>query len=59
MAAPDRGVWSGGGRSSLTKATIKMVKSAATDERTGDVRDIRMRNEPENAVDQLVSVCTI
>jgi hypothetical protein len=28
-------------------ATMKIVRSAATDERTGDVREIRMRKEPE------------
>jgi hypothetical protein len=30
-------------------ATMKMVRSAATEERTGDVREIRIRKEPENA----------
>lgn len=36
--------------SQSTIATRKMVSSAATDDRTGDVRDIRTRNDPENAV---------
>lgn len=30
-------------------ATRKMVSSAATDERTGEVSEMRTRNEPENA----------
>lgn len=41
-------------RNQSTRATRKMVSSAATDERTGDVREIRTRNEPENAVSTLV-----
>ena len=36
-------------RSQSAIATRKMVRRAATDERTGEVRDIRTRNEPENA----------
>jgi hypothetical protein len=31
-------------------ATMKMVKRAATDDRTGEVREMRMRKEPENAM---------
>lgn len=38
-------------RSQSTMATRKMVRSAATEERTGDVRDMRTRKEPENASD--------
>lgn len=30
-------------------ATMKMVRSAATEERTGEVREMRMRNDPEKA----------
>jgi hypothetical protein len=36
-------------RNQSTKATRKMVRRAATDERTGDVREMRTRKEPENA----------
>lgn len=36
-------------RSQSTMATRKIVKRAATDERTGDVREMRTRKEPENA----------
>lgn len=39
----------GGGRSWSTRATIKMVRRAATEERTGEVREIRTRKEPEKA----------
>lgn len=35
--------------SQSTIATRKMVNRAATDERTGDVRDIKTRKDPENA----------
>jgi hypothetical protein len=28
---------------------MKIVRRAATEERTGDVRDMRIRNDPENA----------
>jgi hypothetical protein len=30
-------------------ATMKMVSSAATEDRTGEVREIRTRNDPEKA----------
>lgn len=36
-------------RAQSTMATRKMVRRAATEERTGDVREIRTRKEPENA----------
>lgn len=39
-----------------TMATRNIVRRAATDERTGDVRDIRTRKEPENAVGNVVSI---
>ena len=32
-----------------TMATRKIVRRAATDDRTGEVREIRIRKEPENA----------
>lgn len=32
-----------------TRVTRKMVRSAATDERTGEVREIRTKNDPEKA----------
>lgn len=35
--------------SQSTMATKKMVNRAATEDRTGDVRDIRTRKEPEKA----------
>lgn len=38
-------------RSQSTMATRKMVRSAATEERTGEVRDMRTRKEPEKASD--------
>lgn len=31
-------------------ATMKMVSRAATDDRTGEVREMRTRKDPENAV---------
>lgn len=37
-------------RSQSTMATRKIVRSAATDERTGDVREMRTRKDPENAM---------
>lgn len=40
-------------RNQSTRATRKMVRRAATDERTGDVREIRTRKEPENAATML------
>ena len=49
MAAPVRGELSGGGSSWSTMATIKMVRSAATEESTGLVSEMRTRKEPENA----------
>jgi len=36
-------------RNQSTMATRKIVKSAATDERTGEVREMSTRNDPENA----------
>jgi hypothetical protein len=49
MAAGVSGEFSGGGRSWSTIATMKMVRSAATDDRTGEVREIRTRKDPEKA----------
>lgn len=49
-AAGVSGEFSGGGSNWSTMATMKMVSKAATEERTGEVRLIRMRKEPENAV---------
>ena len=46
MAARERGCPV---RNQSTIATRKMVSSAATDERTGDVREIRTRKDPEKA----------
>lgn len=43
-------------RSQSTMATRKMVRRAATDERTGDVREMRTRKDPENAAQILASV---
>lgn len=50
MAAGVSGEFSGGGRSWSTIATMKIVRRAATEERTGEVRLMRTRKEPENAV---------
>lgn len=36
-------------RSQSAMATRKMVSSAATEERTGEVSEMRTRKEPENA----------
>lgn len=36
-------------RNQSTKATRKMVSSAATEDKTGDVREMRTRKDPENA----------
>jgi hypothetical protein len=36
--------------SQSTMATMNMVRRAATEERIGDVREIRMRKEPQNTV---------
>jgi hypothetical protein len=47
IAAADNGEFRGGGRSWSMMATMKMVRRAATEERTGDVRLIRTRNDPE------------
>jgi len=52
MAAGVRGEYSGGGSSWSTNATMKMVRRAATEERTGEVREMRTRKEPENAVEK-------
>lgn len=49
-AAKLSGEFSGGGRSWSIRATMKIVKSAATDDKTGDVRLIKTRKEPEKAV---------
>lgn len=38
-------------------ATMKMVRRAATEERTGEVREMRTRKEPENA-GNAVSTCS-
>lgn len=40
-------------RSQSTIATMKMVRRAATEESTGDVREMSTRNEPEKAVEQV------
>ena len=53
MAADVRGELSGGGRSWSTIATMKMVSSAATDESTGEVREMSARKAPENAADDV------
>ena len=37
-----------------TIATRKIVRRAATEDNTGEVRDIRTRNDPENARSALV-----
>lgn len=34
-------------------ATMKMVRRAATEERTGEVREMRIRKDPENAESML------
>lgn len=49
IAAGVRGEFSGGGSSWSTIATMKMVRSAATEDRTGDVSDMSTRKDPENA----------
>lgn len=36
-------------------ATMKIVRRAATDDNTGEVREIKTRKEPENAARILVS----
>ena len=51
MAADDRG-WPV--RNQSTIATRKIVRSAATDDRTGDVREMSTKNDPENASHLLV-----
>jgi hypothetical protein len=50
MAAGVSGELSGGGRSWSTIATMKMVRSAATEDRTGEVREMRARKAPEKAI---------
>ena len=55
IAAGVRGELSGGGRSWSTSATMKIVRRAATEDRTGDVREMSTRNDPENAI-QFVSL---
>lgn len=42
-------------RNQSTIATRKIVRRAATDESTGEVREIKTRNDPENAGRKLVS----
>lgn len=37
-------------RNQSTMATRKMVRRAATDDRTGEVREMRTRKEPEKAI---------
>src|SRR5690242_9354414 len=54
MAALVRGELRGGGSSWSTRATMKMVSRAATEESTGLVREMRTRKEPENAGERLV-----
>jgi hypothetical protein len=49
IAAGVSGELRGGGRSWSTIATTKIVKSAATEDKTGDVREIRARKAPEKA----------
>ena len=55
IAAGVSGEYRGSGRSWSTRATIKMVKRAATEERTGEVREIRVRKEPEKTTNMLVA----
>jgi hypothetical protein len=57
MAAGVSGELSGGGRSWSTIATMKIVSSAATEDRTGEVNEMSTRKDPENAA-QLVSLVT-
>ena len=49
IVADVNGWFKGGGSSWSTMATMKIVSRAATLERTGEVREMRIRNEPENA----------
>jgi len=49
IAAGVSGELSGGGRSWSTSATMKMVRRAATEERTGEVREMSARKAPEKA----------
>lgn len=53
MAAGVRGELSGGGRSWSTSATMKIVRRAATDDRTGEVSEISTRKDPENAAQMI------
>lgn len=53
IAAPDKGVLRGGGRSWSINATRKIVRRAATEERTGEVRDMSIKKEPENTIDKV------
>jgi hypothetical protein len=55
MAAGVRGELSGGGSSWSTSATMKIVRSAATDDRTGEVSEISTRKDPENAANDVSS----
>ena len=49
IAAAVNGELRGGGRSWSTIATMKMVRSAATEDSTGLVNEMRTRKDPENA----------
>lgn len=46
-------------RNQSTRATRKIVRSAATEDRTGDVREMSTRKEPENAILVLASVSAL
>jgi hypothetical protein len=52
IAAGVSGELSGGGSNWSTSATMKIVRSAATEDRTGDVREIRARKAPEKAINK-------
>ena len=56
MAAPVKGELSGGGSNWSTMATMKMVRSAATEESTGLVSEMRTRKEPEKAGNRSVQI---
>ena len=49
IAAGVSGEFIGGGSNWSTMATMKIVRRAATEEMTGEVSDMRMRKDPENA----------
>ena len=50
MAAPESGEFRGGGSNWSIMATMNMVRRAATEERTGEVRDMRTRKDPEKTI---------